>query len=228
MTIHTSGLFRLFSLVKWILLSIIAPPMCYACSKNLTRTEVGLCGSCKDAIKSVATFDLEITRTYFIPVFALSDYKDPLKKLVLAKSYSDLAASRVLGDLLWELGPLKNISFDYIVPIGLHWQRYAKRGYNQAHEMSVSLSHASGKPIAQILKRVKRTEFQFLLPFDQRADNLKEAFKIRSVHANQYEGTTLLIVDDVMTSGSTLKEAVNQLRTLKPKAIYAIVACRVI
>lgn len=186
---------------------------------------MGLCDSCMVAIKPVITVELPITKTYSIPVFALSDYSEPLKKLVLAKSYSDSIASRVLGTFLWQKTPLSTIQFDCIVPIGLHWMRYAKRGYNQAYEMAVPISQASGKPIVELIKRVKKTEFQFLLPYEQRVDNLKEAFELAS-HHDSYEGKVLVVVDDVMTSGSTLIEAVKVLRKLKPKAIYAVVACR--
>ena len=122
---------------------------------------------------------------------------------------------------------MSTLDFDYIIPIPLHWTRYAKRGYNQAEEMAYIISRHSAKPVAHLLKRSKRTPFQSLLPFEKRTQNVADAFKIISENP-MYVGKKFLIVDDVMTSGATLKAAVKQLRTLKPALITAVVACRVV
>lgn len=205
----------------------VAPYQCGSCRALLARDAI-LCASCFDAIKPVVSTMLKITDRYEIKVFAVSEYKDPLRSLVLAKSHANQLASRQLGALMWHLTDIKNVPFDYIIPIPLHWTRYANRGFNQSEEMAHQLNKLSGKPIAHPLSRVKKTQFQSMLSFEKRPENLKQAFQHTRFDATVYQDKVLLLVDDVMTSGATLKEAVAQLRKLKPAGIIAVVACRVV
>lgn len=207
--------------------AMIAPPMCAAC-KQFISGETIFCKRCFESINPIVSSTLKITDTYEIKVFAISDYKDPIRTVVLAKSNSNQLASRQLGQLMWHMTDLKNSNFDFLIPIPLHWTRYAQRGYNQAEEIAQVLSTCSGKPIAHPLKRIKRTRFQSMLAFDKRQENLQEAFRQTIPGDTKYQGKVLVLVDDVMTSGATLKEAVRHLRKLKPASIIAVVACRVV
>lgn len=160
-------------------------------------------------------------------VYALSPYQDPLKTLVLGKTKSLVLASRQLGELLCQLAPLELLSFDYCIPIPLHWTRYAYRGYNQAEIMANVIARRHNKEIVALLKRNKRTIFQSRLSLADRADNLEDAFTIRrSCDVTLFYKKHLLLVDDLMTTGSTLKAAARELLMLKPASITAIVACR--
>lgn len=218
---------KIVILVARFVQSIIAPLGCAYCDDSLTNDSI-FCLHCFASIKPIVSHELSITDTYSITVFAISDYKDPVKKLILAKSYSNQLAARQLGKLLWNMTDLKNIDFDYIVPIPLHWTRYAYRGFNQAEEIARSIAQASGKQIVHLLKRHKRTKFQYLLPFAQRKENIKDAFVINNKDIQLYKDKKLLLVDDVMTSGTTLCMAARTLKTIKPKAVIAAVACRVV
>lgn len=228
--IHVHDIFA--QIKKYLLLLLqqigflIAPPLCASC-RRYTQSVI-LCKRCSHLVVPIVSTMLKITDRYEIKVFAVSDYKDPLRSIVLSKAASNQLASRQLGQLIWQLTEIKNSNFDYIIPIPLHWTRYASRGFNQAEEIAFQISMLSGKPLMQPLRRVKRTQFQSLIPFDKRRENLKEAFKVALPDVSCFKGKTLLLVDDVMTSGSTLVEAVKQLRTLKPSEIIAVVACRVV
>jgi len=161
-------------------------------------------------------------------VFALSDYKDPLKKLILAKSWSDSLASYQMGQLLWEMIPIQNLDCDVIVPIPLHWTRYAWRGFNQAHEIARVLSKKKNVPIKYLITRQKQTVYQSAIPSTARIDNVKDAFVLDDVYAKEYEGKHILLVDDLMTTGATLRAAAKVLLKLKPRQITVAVVCRVI
>jgi len=184
-----------------------------------------LCYSCHDRIQLVVPSSLQITSTKQIRVFAVSLYQDPLKRLVLAKSYGHLISSVYLARLMWEMTPLASIDIDYIVPIPLHWRRYAQRGYNQSTEMAKELSRLSGKPVLEALSRVRHTQFQYLMSQEGRAINLKDAFELVQ-DLPDVRGKRLLIVDDVLTSGSTVRAAARQLYQLNPAELILTVACR--
>lgn len=184
-----------------------------------------LCHSCHDRIQLVVPSSLQITSTKQLRVFAVSLYQDPLKRLVLAKSYGHLISSVYLARLMWDMTPLASIDIDYIVPIPLHWRRYAQRGYNQSTEMAKELSRLSGKPVLEALRRVRHTQFQYLMSQEGRAMNLKDAFELVQ-DLPDLRGKRLLIVDDVLTSGSTVRAAARQLYQLNPGELILTVACR--
>jgi len=159
-------------------------------------------------------------------VFAVSDYKPPLRNLVLSKSGGHIAASAQLGQLIWEKTVISHQSIDYWIPVPLHWSRFARRGYNQADEIAKILAQKSGKPRAHIIKRVTRRPFQSHVAQSDRKANVKNAFQLCG-DLRQYYNKHVVIVDDVVTTGATLKEVGKQLLSLKPASLSAVVACRV-
>lgn len=203
---------------------LIAPPLCSYCKQFIPKP-APLCTACLKRVQPVVSLKLELTKTYSVPVFAISLYQEPLKSLVVAKSWSDIVASVQLGQLMWELTHVKHVSFDCIVPIPLHWTRYAYRGYNQAEEMAKVLSAQSGKPLEHLLSREKRTPILAQFSEQKRTTMVRDAFILNSC-AQQYTGKHILIVDDVLTTGATLKSALRVLRTCKPASLTVIVACR--
>jgi ComF family protein len=202
----------------------IAPPFCAYC-KRLMPERAPLCGVCLKRVHPIVSLRLELTKNYVVPVFAISRYHEPLKSLVVAKSWSDIVASSLLGELMWDLTNVKHAEFDYIVPVPLHWSRYAYRGYNQADEMAKVLSEKSGKPVAHMLSRGKRTPILAAFSLQKREAAVQDAFVLTS-RADNYMGKHLLVVDDVLTTGATLKSALRILRTSKPASITVVVACR--
>lgn len=213
----------LFSLCKKLLFRTLAPPFCIQCQKFL---EDGfLCAQCSRTIIPIATRNLHITKKYSAPIFAMSDYQEPLRSLVKAKHYSDRLASKRLGVLLWERTDLANLDFEIIVPVPLHWTRYAWRWFNQAEVIAHELSLKSGKPVVQILKRVRRTDYQTGLAREKRLTNLAGAFSLIK-EAERHRGKSILLVDDVMTTGTTLLACCKELIKIRPNKISVGVACR--
>ncbi len=208
-------------------INLIAPPYCAYC-KDFLQADSVFCDVCFKKIMPVVSTNLAITKTKKITVFAVSDYKEPIKPLILAKGWSNIVASKQLGQLIWQLTYFKNIPCDVLVPIPLHWTRFSWRGYNQAEEIAHELSKQSGKPVVQLLKRIKRTAHQSKLTHDKRAQNVKDIFNIAQKDKNKYEGKHIVLVDDLMTTGATLRTAAKELYKLKPASISAVVACRVV
>src|ERR1700722_1535216 len=124
-------IYCLFQLHQTVL-AIIAPPVCARC-KTVLAQETVLCTACSPRIQKVASYTLVITKRYVVVVFAASAYQDIVQELVRAKQKRKIYAARLLGILIWEQTDIAQQSFDYIVPVPLHWRRYTQRGYNQAY-----------------------------------------------------------------------------------------------
>lgn len=207
--------------------NLLFPSCCRHC-KQLLESGALLCKECSAMIHPIATSTLSLTRTKSMKVIAVSGYKDPIRSLILAKHRHDIIACNELAQLIWEFTIVSKLSIDHFVTVPLHWTRMVSRGYNQADEIAKVLARKKNITVAPLLKRVKKTKFQAGLSGKQRAENLVNAFEINVINKEYYYGKNLALVDDVMTTGSTLKSAGLKLLELKPASITVIVATRVI
>lgn len=161
-----------------------------------------------------------------MPVFAAAAYDEPIKQLILSKWWSQRVASTQLGNLIWQRTPVSVLEFDYIVPVPLHWRRYAWRGYNQADIIAQEISKQSGKPVVHLVKRITSTKQQSLVSVEMRDKNVRDAFVIAG-ETEKYCGASFLIVDDLMTTGATLKWVAKKIvDSCHPKKMNAAVAAR--
>ena len=96
-----------------------------------------------------------------------------------------------------------------LVPVPLHSRRFRERGYNQAWELCLTLRRRfPGLPLAPILRRTRYTTMQASLHREDRLNNLQGAFALSRLPWNRHRvsGRTVLLVDDVLTTGATLSE----------------------
>lgn len=207
--------------------NIISPPFCEFCKIHLQDRTI-FCENCFLNIKPILPIRLSITTNYPMYVYAISAYQEPLKSLILAKKWSNHLASKHLGNLIWDMTEIKNLDFDYLVPVPLHWTRKIKRGYNQTEVMAQLISRKSNKQVLNILNRTKRTKYQLELNKQERIRNVIDSFTLKKVNHSNFNNSHIILVDDLFTSGSTIFAAAKELVKLKPRKISAVVACRVI
>ena len=187
------------------ILKTLYPPYCRVCSV-LLQNKKPFCSACELSISPVVSLTLPIKGKQSLKVFAVGAYKKPLRSLVLAKRSTDLLVFEQLGQLIIEKIPLQTLHMDYLVPVPLHWTRYAYRGYNQAEEIARYISKSYSIPLFKFLKRVKRTPFQSLQPQKKRHENVKNVFAFRCSHEEslkQLQGKHLVLIDDLCTTGAT-------------------------
>lgn len=107
---------------------------------------------------------------------------------------------------------------DYIVAVPLHRHRLVERGFNQALQLAKVLGDFYDVPVLTSLKRVRSTKSQAKLSRSGRLENLKGAFVWKG---ESLAGARVLLVDDVVTTGSTLREAVGVLRDAGARDVQA-------
>ncbi len=214
---------QIFSILSTCAKDVLSPPVCYYCRSFITKRSV-FCISCEAKIVPIMPKNLQITKSFGMRVYGIGAYEEPLKSLILAKGWSDIIASYQLGTLLHEKTIIKFLPCDFLVPIPLHWARQAKRGFNQAEVIAQEISAKINKPVVNLLKRNRYTSFQSKLSFDDRHKNVKDVLSFTNDDLEQYKNKHIILIDDLLTTGATLKAAAKQLKKLKPATISAVVA----
>lgn len=113
---------------------------------------------------------------------------------------------------------------DYLLPVPLSRERLRTRGFNQALELARQL--APGKTLAHVLKRRRDTPAQSALTRAERLRNVRDVFAVETTARPQIEGRRVVLIDDVMTSGATLRAAAQVLRDAGAAHITALVLAR--
>ena len=222
-------------------LNLLFPPQCPICHQATPRhTLCSAChgqlpwctldGICLRCGRATSTIFIEETLTqgcdfcYADPwapdqVFSPFLFAPPVSRLLVGLKFSDrteLVAQLI--DLCWEwlaqqlhASPLGTI--DCIVPIPLHFWRLIMRRYNQSALLAKELARRLHKPMSTTgLYRVQATTPQTSLGAQARRDNVAMAFRVDPEWAAQHAQQTILLVDDVMTTGSTLYAAISALK----------------
>lgn len=224
-------------------LHVIYPNICCSCGLFLDRDKV-FCGDCFKKIGPIAMKSVYLNKEYSIKTYSVSLYDGVMRKMILQKkargirAFSSRLASVQLADTICrklkifdEGGINSNLSNDcVIIPVPLHWSRHMQRGFNQSSVIGQFLSKETKIPMIDILKRNRKTEFQSNLSKVLRQKNVENAFVIRKKFRNRIheliKNKHLFIVDDLATTGATLKSVANALLEGEPREISAVVACR--
>lgn len=189
-------------------LPLLTGDRCPLCALPTPSAEV--CGAC---LKHPPRFDA---------TQALYRYDFPVDRLIQALKYAHrLAAADFLGRALARL-PLPSRP-DLILPVPLAPARLAERGFNQAVELARPLARALGLPLElHGVRRRRDTAPQASLPWKERQQNIRHAFECTLDLA----GKTVLLVDDVMTTGATLAELAGTLKAHGAARVDSLVVAR--
>ena len=100
--------------------------------------------------------------------------------------------------------------FDVVIAMPMHWRKRWERGFNQAELLAKPVAKRCGLKLSTNLRRKRYTKAQAALTEVQRRDNLKDSFCVRN--AQQIAGKRILLIDDVFTTGATLRSAASELK----------------
>lgn len=177
-------------------LTFISQPFCKICGKmietsNYDDDEAMICNSCLDHPKS-----FDIARSLF-------QYDNESKKIIMKiKKEADNNTSKICSQMLIAryINILKDA--DFIIPVPSHWTRILKRGYNPSNIIALEISKILKTPCIYDLKRTKKTDYQKNKTTQERFDTLIDAFSCQA----DLNGKSIILVDDVFTTGATLSE----------------------
>lgn len=154
----------------------------------------------------------------------LGTFEGPIQRLVHQMKYrSRWTLGEFLADRLFEQPGVATLlqECDCVVPVPLHWFRQIVRGFNQAEVIAARLATRAGRPLLKPVVRVRATGSQTRLSVQERARNVHDAFGL--VSPRNVAGARVVLVDDVMTTGATLRSVARTIQPAKPASISAIV-----
>jgi ComF family protein len=191
----------------------IVSDYCRRCGRDVSPFGIvdGKCGHCRDV-----EFPWD-------GIIRVGSYADAFRSLILSLKFSERTewADRLalmLRNAVLAAGVVDQI--DFLVPVPLHWRRRLRRGFNQSRLLAQKMK-LCGPVIQTDLVRIRYTEQQWNLTAPQRRRNVKGAFAVR--HGHPFEGKTVLLVDDITTSGATLVECSKVLKQAGAKKVFAAV-----
>ena len=183
------------------------------CAMPLSASKEGVCGGC---LNHASPLDSSM-----IPFL----YGAPLDHLLLGLKFSQqLTNAHLLGGLMADAIVTRGDELpDCILPVPLHHSRLRERGYNQALELARPIAKQLGVPLAEGLAiRVKHTAAQSSLEKKDRLRNIKGVFAVRGELPDH-----IAIIDDVVTTGSTVNELARVLRCGGAKRVVVWACARV-
>lgn len=231
------------------LVGIVYPPTCIGCGAA-TGEAHSLCARCWAGIAFIerpfcerlgTPFDVDLGAGLISPaalanppVYARSRvvarYDETARRLVHRLKYSDrLDLAAAMGIMMHRAGAELLADADVIVPVPLHPWRLWWRRFNQSASLAAVVAQRSGVACDPfLLARVKRTRPQVGLTKAQRAENLQGAFRVLPNAKQRLEGRRVLLVDDVVTTGSTANAASRALLRGGAAAVDVLAFARVV
>jgi ComF family protein len=198
----------------------LGAPFCGECRRTLLDSATAACPRCALPVGPWARLDAGCSRCRgeslgFDAATALGPYQGSIRQLCLLLKHEQNAwLARWLIDLLLEARPeMARLPSDtWVVPVPLHWWRRWERGYNQSDELARRLAKRLGLPRRGALRRVVATGPLASLGRVERAQVMRDVFRVRPGSKAALRGRTVILVDDILTTGATCGAAA---RTLK-------------
>ena len=223
------------------LVNISRLPVCLDCISAMRPISIGTCVICGEGIpgiRSVADPSAEFetcgncreTRPSFERATAYGSYDGELRELIHHLKYDQVTpAAAILGEMLAEaIAKLEIQQPVLVIPVPLHSSKRRQRRFNQAELLArAALKHAAipgTVPATNLLVRTRATVSQIGLTRPQRAENIRGAFRVE--HREKVAGQSILLVDDVLTTGTTASECARVLRKAGADRVWVATVAR--
>jgi len=207
----------------WAGLQFVADPICVACGIpfDFDDDETSGHGKCLLCLENEPPF--KHARAPLI-------YNDTSRDLILGFKHGDKThVVQSFTPWLTRSGAQMLKEADYLIPVPLHRIRLLMRRYNQAALIAGVLSKATDiahLPLA--LSRVRSTKSQGHLKTDERAKNVHKAFSVSPKYTDRLKGASVVLIDDVYTTGATVKECAETLKQSGVKEVNVLTLARVL
>lgn len=213
---------------------LLAPPYCAVCEKLITEKNKYfeyLCLECYDSLPVTSDSRELLSRlserdnSSLLSVHSLMNLKENHKYMNLIHNLKYYGFRKVGYELGKELGRFlkinNNIDYDYVIPVPIHSAKKRERGYNQSDYIAKGVSEFTSIPLSvQLTSRNKYTQTQTRLNKSERKSNVSDIFKI-NIKSISIVNKSIIIVDDVFTTGSTINSLAELLLESGAKKIAA-------
>ena len=212
------------------ILNLVFPPKCIFCNKIMdSKDDLQICGEC---YKKIAFSGENLQRAAGLhaangcdAAVSVCRYTGIVKhSLVKYKFYNKPGYYRTFANLLSKciFQVTNRVKFDMIISVPLHKNREINRGYNQALLISKALGRLTGiSDCSRLLVRTRNTGAQSLFDRKSRLVNVKDAFCV--TNAELIKGKNILLIDDILTTGTTVNECGRILKDAGAKTVIAAV-----
>lgn len=211
-------------------------PVCVDCLHNVVPLTGASCEICGEALAGAALNQQTCAacvdlRPHFVRATAYGAYDTELRELIHLLKYARVeSAAKALGELLAEaiqkLGPMADDVL--VIPVPLYRSKRRERGFNQAELIARAAMKKNAFPglklATDVLARTRPTVSQIGLTRPQRVENMRGAFRV--VHPNKVVGSSVILVDDVLTTGTTASECARVLRRAGAEKVWVATVAR--
>ena len=230
---------------------LLFPPVCVGCQREIEdpSDSILICSGCRRnyidvrppcrycgagtpeaANLTVRCIRCRNTKFQFLSVVRLGDYDSTLQSAIIATKQSTHAAIAIhLGRLLASVraSELAAMEADAVVAVPAFWTRRSKQGHNSPDVLATEIARRLRLPVAEnLLTRTRSTRRQTELKPNERRSNVRNAFAARQ-HPD-LAGATILLVDDVLTTGATANEAAKTLCKAGAATVHVAVLARAV
>lgn len=184
--------------------------LCDKCMEKIHWINGNICDKCgkalQDTYRGKVCYDCMVREHEFKKGYSCMTYGFYERKLLLDFKYGGKGyIGKKLGDILYDRISCEGLSADIIIPVPVHKKRERARGYNQAEIMAGRLSELSGIPWRKdVLLRNRETSLLRSMSPVERENELHGAFGVSEKRRKIIEGKSLLLLDDIYTTGSTV------------------------
>ena len=223
------------------LVNISRLPVCAECLSSIRPMDGHLCPVCGErlsgpyAIFAGGEVNCALCRRLqppFVKATAYGSYESGLRELIHLLKYDGVRpAANVLGRMLAEaIAPLQSLFAEgpvVVVPVPLHARKRRQRGFNQTEliaRSALKLESCRRFELKAVLERTRETQSQIGLSRHQRRENLRGAFAVMA--PEEVRGHEILLVDDVLTTGTTVSECARVLQRAGATKVYVATVAR--
>ena len=214
--------------------------MCRECLAAIRPLRAPQCTICGDRLKSAQLLmgdgqclNCRERRPDFERAASFGEYKDGLRGLIHLLKYEAVTPvrgplGRMLSEAISELRPAAVQGRPLLVPVPLHKNRRHARGFNQAELIARAAMKCRSQDLQfdpGVLVRQRETLSQVALSREERIQNVRGAFRVSA--AGRVKGRVVVVVDDVMTTGTTLSECAHVLKQAGAEGVWAATVARV-
>jgi len=203
--------------------------LCAACLEKIEFIEPPVCARCGLPVDEGPCPECRRIRFAFAGARAVGVYEGVLRDAIHALKYSCHAVvagdlGRLLADYLLE-HPNFTEGVSCVIPAPIHASRQRERGFNQSELLARAVAESLRAPLVTgVLRRIKATRPQVELPFEERVENVRGAFAV--VDPAPIAAGRVLLIDDVLTTGSTAHEASSVLLEAGAAKVYVLTVAR--